>query len=130
MLYRVMADAVVGLHLAFVLFVVFGGVFVWRCPRLAWLHVPAFLWGASIEMASWTCPLTYLENDLRVRSMASGRTDSFVEHYILPLLYPELLFPDGFPRSGFIGIGIFVLVLNGLIYWQLWTRHRRQPSNS
>ena len=58
-----------------------------------------------------------------------GYADSFVEHYILPLLYPELLFPGGFSRSWFIWIGIFVLGLNGLIYCQLWAKHRRQLGN-
>ena len=65
MFYRVMADAVVGLHLSFVLFVVFGGFLAWRWPRLAWLHVPTFLWVAGIEILGWICPLTYLENNLR-----------------------------------------------------------------
>ena len=129
MLYRVMADAVVGLHLSFVLFVVFGGFLAWRWPRLAWLHVPAFLWVAGIEILGWICPLTYLENNLRARGAAGGYADSFVEHYILPLLYPELLFPGGFSRSWFIWIGTFVLGLNGLIYCQLWAKHRRQLGN-
>ena len=129
MLYRVMADAVVGLHLSFVLFVVFGGFLAWRWPRLAWLHVPAFLWVAGIEILGWICPLTYLENNLRARGAGGGYADSFVEHYILPLLYPELLFPGGFSRSWFIWIGIFVLGLNGLIYCQLWAKHRRQLGN-
>ena len=129
MFYRVMADAVVGLHLSFVLFVVFGGFLAWRWPRLAWLHVPTFLWGAGIEILGWICPLTYLENDLRARGAGGRYADSFVQHYILPLLYPELLFPGGFSRSWFIWIGIFVLGLNGLIYCQLWAKHRRQLGN-
>ena len=129
MLYRVMADAVVGLHLSFVLFVVFGGFLAWRWPRLAWLHVPTFLWVAGIEILGWICPLTYLENNLRARGAGGDYADRFVEHYILPLLYPELLFPGGFSRSWFIWIGIFVLGLNGLIYCQLWAKHRRQLGN-
>ena len=130
MLYRVMADAVVGLHLSFVLFVVCGGFLTWRWPRLAYLHIPAFLWGAGIEIAGWICPLTYLENDLRDRSAAAGYSNSFVEHYIVPLLYPEQLFQGQFPRSGFLWIGAFILILNGLIYWRLWVKRQTRQNNS
>ncbi|MBL6958996.1 MAG: DUF2784 domain-containing protein [Rhodospirillales bacterium] len=128
MLYRILADAVVGLHFLFVLFVVFGGFLTFRWPRLAWVHVPSFLWGGGIELAGWVCPLTYLENDLRAQGAAAGYADSFVEHYVLPLLYPELLFTGGFPRTGFIWIGIFVLLLNGLIYGRLWWSRYHKPS--
>lgn len=123
MLYRVLADALVILHLLFIVFVVGGGALVWRWRKLAWAHVPAFLWGAGIEVLGWVCPLTYLENYLRAEGARGGYGTSFVERYLLPLIYPELLFPGGFPRTGFIAIGIFVLVLNAAIYWRLW-RHR------
>ena len=128
-LYRTMADAVVGLHFSFVLFVVFGGFLLWRWPRLIFIHVPAFLWGAGIGIADLICPLTHLENNLRHRATEAGYRSSFVEHYILPLLYPERLFPGQFPSLGFLWIGLFVLVLNGLIYWRLWVKHRNQQTN-
>ena len=129
MLYRALADATIGLHLAFILFVLLGGLFVFRWPRVAWAHIPVFLWGASIEFGGWICPLTYLENHFRLKGAAEGYGASFVEHYLVPLIYPDLLFPGGFPRSGFIAIGIFVLALNGAIYWRAWMRHRRQAAN-
>ena len=128
-LYRAVADLIVGLHVSFVLFVVFGGFLLWRWPRLAYLHVPAFLWGAGIGMTGRICPLTNLENDLRNQGAAAGYPKSFVEHYIMPLLYPERLFPGQFPIAGFFWIGVFVLVLNGLIYWRLWFKHRNQQGN-
>ena len=125
-LFRIMADATVGLHFSFVLFVVFGGFLLWRWPRLAYIHVPAFLWGAGIGIAGRICPLTHLENYLRHRGSEAGYPLSFVEHYIMPLLYPEQLFPSQFPKTGFVWIGVFVLVLNGFIYWRLWLKHRNQ----
>ena len=125
MLYRILADATVVLHLLFIVFVLLGGLLVLRWPRLAWLHVPVFLWGVGIELIGWVCPLTYLENYFRALGRAEGYATSFVEHYLVPLIYPGLLFPGGLPRGGFIAIGVFVAVLNAVIYWRVWTRHHR-----
>jgi hypothetical protein len=125
MLYRALADVAVVVHVLFVLFVLFGGLLVFRRPRVAWVHVPAFVWGVMIEFGGWICPLTYLENSLRVLGAAEGYDTSFVERYILPLIYPDLLCPGGFPRAGFVWIGVFVLVLNVTVYWLAWHRRRR-----
>ncbi len=124
MLYRALADAAVGIHFLFVVFVLLGGLLVLRWPKLAWLHVPVFAWGAAIEFGGWICPLTYLENDFRMRGAAEGYDTSFIEHYIVPLIYPDLLFPGGFPRAGFIAIGLFVLAVNAVIYWRVWKKLR------
>ena len=124
MLYRALADAVVTVHFAFILFVLLGGLVVLRWPRVAWLHVPVFAWGAAIAFGGWICPLTYLENDFRARGAAEGYATSFVEHYMVPLIYPNLLFPGGFPRAGFVAIGAFVLAVNAAIYWRLWRKLR------
>ncbi len=126
MLYRVLADVVLAVHLAFIVFVFFGGLATFRWPKVAWAHVPSFLWGGGIGLFGWICPLTYLENDLRAKGAAEGYATSFVEAYVLPLIYPERLF-GGFPRGGFIAIGIFILVLNAVIYWRLY-RRLRTPS--
>lgn len=88
--FGILADLVVAAHFAYVAFVVLGGFAVLRWPRLAWLHVPAALWGAWVELAGWMCPLTPLENWLRERSGAE-RIPGFVEHHLLPLLYPTPL---------------------------------------
>lgn len=126
MLYRVLADVVLAVHLAFIVFVFFGGLATFRWPKVAWAHVPSFLWGGGIGLFGWICPLTYLENDLRAKGAAEGYATSFVEAYVLPLIYPERLF-GGFPRSGFIAIGLFILALNAVIYWRLY-RRLRTPS--
>lgn len=111
MLYRILADLVVGLHFSFVLFAVLGGFLVLRWRRSAWIHVPAFLWAALIEFVGWMCPLTPLENWLRKEGGSIGYQSGFVEHYILPVLYPSEL-----TRSLQIVLGLFVIVINLGIY--------------
>ncbi len=126
MLYGILADAAVAVHLMFILFVLLGGLPALRWPRLAWVHLPVLAWGIGIELIGWVCPLTYLENYFRRLGRAEGYAAGFVEHYLLPLIYPDLLFPGGFPRSGFIAIGIIIAVLNAIIYWFVWKRHRQR----
>ena len=111
MIYRLLADTTVVLHLGFVLFVVGGGLLVWRYPRLAWLHVPAALWGALIEFAGWVCPLTPLENWLREQGGQQAYAASFVEHYLLPVLYPQSL-----TRPVQWILGGLVLLINVILY--------------
>ena len=93
MSFRILADATVLLHLAFVAFVVAGGFLAVRWPRIAWLHVPAALWGAWAELTATVCPLTPLENGLRRRAGEAGYEGGFIEHYLIPILYPAGLTP-------------------------------------
>ncbi len=122
MIYRILADGVVALHLLFVIFVGLGGLLTFRWPKFAWIHVPAFLWGAATALFGWICPLTYLENDLRRMGTQQGYSGGFIETYLLPLLYPDLLFAGGFPRGEFVTLGILVLLLNAVVYWRAVTR--------
>lgn len=115
----VLADLVVGIHAAFVLFVGFGGLLVWRWPRAAWVHLPAAAWGAVIEFAGWVCPLTPLENHLRALAYEPGYTGDFVARYVFPVLYPE-----GLGRGVQVALGLVVVALNALIYWRVWRRRR------
>jgi hypothetical protein len=108
---ELLADAVVAVHFLFVAFVVFGGLAVLRWPRLAWLHLPAVVWGAWVELAGWMCPLTPLESWLREQSGSSERIPGFVEHYLLPLLYPTPL-----TRELQWVLGGAVLAINAAIY--------------
>jgi len=87
----ILADGLVILHLLFVVFVMAGGFLLLRWPKLAWLHLPAAAWGAWIEFTGGVCPLTPLENQLRVVGSGSAYSGGFVEHYLLPVLYPENL---------------------------------------
>jgi hypothetical protein len=120
MAYRVLADIVVLVHAAFVAFVVGGALLVFRWPRLAWAHLPAAAWGALIECSGWTCPLTPLEDALRIRAGQAGYTGGFVEHYIAGVLYPAEL-----TRPMQWGLGAGVLALNVGAYALLTRRWRR-----
>lgn len=119
MLYRIAADGVLVLHLAFILFVVFGGFVILRYPRLIWLHLPVVFWGAGIEIVGAPCPLTSMENSLLRRAGEEGYAESFIEHYFLPLIYPA-----GLTRNLQILMAAFVVVVNVTVY--AWIHVRRQ----
>ena len=123
---RLAADALVVLHLAFVAFVVLGGLLVLRWPRLAWAHVPAALWGAWIELAGWICPLTPLENQLRAAAGQAQYGTSFVEHYLMPVLYPAALTRELQWLLGGVVVGV-----NAVVYFVAWRRgkalHPQRP---
>src|SRR3989442_3690705 len=120
MLERWLANLVVLVHFAFLLFVSIGALAVLRWRWLAWVHVPAAIWGVLIEFSGWICPLTPLENALRERAGEPAYSGGFIAHYILRVLYPE-----GLTRGVQVVLGILVLGLNAAIYAILGTRHRR-----
>ena len=91
---RVAADVVLVIHLAFVVFVVAGALLVIRFPKLAWLHVPAAVWGIFVELTGRICPLTTLENHLLRQAGLEGYSGSFLQQYIMPVLYPPGLTRD------------------------------------
>lgn len=111
MLYSFLSAATVIFHALFVLFVVFGGFLVVRWRRLAWLHVPTAIWGVVIELAGWVCPLTPLENYFRARAGEGAYRGGFVEHYVIPVLYPG----DLTQRTQVL-LATFVIVVNAVAY--------------
>lgn len=121
MIYRWLADGVVIVHGLFVAFVVLGGFLALRWPRLAWVHVPAAIWGVLIEFAGWICPLTPLENSLRAMAGDAGYAGGFIEQYLLRLLYPGELTPN--VR---LVLGTFALGVNVVAYSLLIRRARRR----
>ena len=121
MIFRLLADLVVLCHALFVAFVVLGGFLAWRWRWVAWAHVPAALWGVAIEYAGWICPLTPLENSFRTRAGQEGYSGGFIEHYIIPLLYPAGLTPL---RQ--LVLGSFALAVNLVAYGVLVRRALRQ----
>ena len=118
---RLAADALVLLHLLFILFVLAGGLLALRWPRLALLHLPAAAWGAAVELLHLYCPLTPLENRLRQAAGQAGYDGGFVEHYLIPLIYPAGLTPQ---LQIWLGGG--VLLVNGIIYAWLLARLSRR----
>jgi uncharacterized protein DUF2784 len=120
LIYRAFADLVLVLHLAFVLFVVLGGLLVLRRRWVALLHVPATIWGILIEYAGWICPLTPLENSLRRLGGEAGYSGGFIQHYIQPVLYPA-----GLTRGTQIVLGTLALLVNLIAYGLVIARSRR-----
>ncbi|HEX4575187.1 MAG TPA: DUF2784 domain-containing protein [Gemmatimonadales bacterium] len=117
MFYRVLADGVVLLHTGFVAFVVLGGFLAWRWRGIALAHLPCALWGAAIEYGGWNCPLTPLENAFRARAGLAGYDGGFIEHYVIPLLYPA-----GLSRPTQTVLGTLVVVVNLVAYGVLVRR--------
>ena len=120
------ADLVALTHFAFVLFVVFGAFLAVRWRHVLWLHLPCAAWGAWIELTGGICPLTPLENELRLRAGGSGYEGGFVDHYLMPILYPV-----GLTRPVQIALGTAVIVVNVAIYsWILWRRKQDPDRHS
>ena len=119
-MHRLLADLVLILHLAFVVFVLCGGLFVLKWRWIAWLHLPAAFWGAVVEFTGWICPLTPLENWLRAQGGEATYRSDFIAQYLLPVLYPDHL-----TRGIQLLFGTMVIVLNAAVYWWLWRRHPR-----
>jgi Protein of Unknown function (DUF2784) len=112
MWYRAGADLVVVVHLLVIGFIV-GGVFLtWRWPLIIWAHIPAVIYGALVEFAGFTCPLTLLENDLRQRAGEAGYRDGFIAHYLVKVIYPP-----GLTHGMQIGLGVLLLLVAMIGYW-------------
>jgi hypothetical protein len=111
MLYQTLATAVAVIHFAFILFVIAGGFLVLRWPAVKWIHLPAALWGALIEIGGWICPLTILENVLLRRASAAGYDDGFIAHHIFRAIYP-----NGLTRGMEFAIAVFVIAINVAVY--------------
>jgi hypothetical protein len=119
LLYRLLADAVVLLHFAFLAFVVLGGLLVLFWPRVVWLHLPAVAWGAYVELYQHTCPLTSLENRLRAEAELAAYGGGFIDHYVMPLIYPPGLTPAWQAL-----LGVLLLLSYAVLYGYAWSRHR------
>ena len=117
MTFRLLADLTVLLHGAFMVFVVFGAWLVWRWRWVGWLHVPCAAWGAMVELAGWVCPLTPLENAFRARAGEAGYRGGFIEHYVVPAIYPA-----GLTRAQQIVLGATVVAINVVAYGLLIRR--------
>ncbi|CAE6756694.1 MAG: DUF2784 domain-containing protein [Nitrospira sp.] len=117
MWYHVGADLILLLHLGFVLFVIAGGLLLLKWPRIAWVHLPAAVWGAVVEFTGWICPLTPLESQLRALAGESATEADFIGRYLPPLLYPETL-----TREIQMLLGLLVLGVNLALYWLAFFR--------
>lgn len=117
MIYRMAADGLVLFHGLFIIFVLLGGLLLLKWRGLVWLHVPAAIWGVLVEVFHLTCPLTYWENLLRLKAGLQGYEGGYVEHYLLPVIYPA-----GLTAGIQLVLGSVVLLINGAVYWRLCRR--------
>jgi len=111
MIYTAVANSLVIVHFLFVLFVILGGLLLFRWPGIAFVHLPAAAWGVMIELNHWICPLTPVEQSMRRAAGEEGYTGGFIDHYIIPLIYPEGLTPE----IQWV-LGAIVLLVNAAIY--------------
>lgn len=125
MSWRLAADAVLILHLGFILFVVLGGLLALRWRWMPWLHLPAVTWAVLLEFCGWICPLTPLENALRQEAGQAGYPGGFIEHYLLPVIYPA-----GLTRDMQWLLGSLALAINGIVYGVVFWRRRRSAAGS
>ena len=121
MTYRVLADVVVFVHAAFIVFVGLGALLALRWPRAAWVHLPCLVWGILLELRGWICPLTPLEVHLREAAGAAGYSGGFIEHYLIPVVYPAGLTP---PVQW--GLALLLFVVNAGLYVFVWRHHHRR----
>jgi Protein of Unknown function (DUF2784) len=124
-MYPLLANLVLIVHLAFVVFVLCGGLLVMRWRWIAWLHVPAIAWGTFVEFSGWICPLTPLEYWLRAQGGETSYRSDFIAQYLLPVLYP-----GGLTRDLQLLLGTVVIVLNAAVYWWLWQMQARGASRN
>ncbi len=115
----VLADLVLVLHLGFILFALGGGLLALRWPRAVWFHLPVLAWAALIEFMGWICPLTPLENWLRAQGGGAVYERSFIEHYVVPIVYPP-----GLTVEAQWLLAVLLLAVNAAVY--SWALHRRR----
>jgi hypothetical protein len=122
--YSLAADLLVMIHFLAILFIVLGGLLLFRWPGIAFIHLPFAAWGAIMEVMGWICPLTPWEQRLRSAAGESGYSGGFIDHYLLPLIYPEQL-----TREIQMGLGLFVLLFNLAVYgWWLIRRNSKKEN--
>ena len=119
MIYNLLAEIVIVIHVAFIFYAVFGAAVGWVLPKSLWLHIPVFLWAGGIMLTGFVCPLTPLENHLRLMAGEEGYGTGFIEHHLLRVIYPQ-----GLTRVMQIVLGILVLSWNAAIYLLLWRKGR------
>ncbi len=121
MLFQILAELILLLHGAFIVFVVLGALLAIRWPRVVWIHLPACVWAVLLEFCGWLCPLTPLENWLRRLGGNTGYSTGFIEHYLAPVIYPSGLGP-----GTQVLLGISVVLVNALLYLYVFRVRRAQ----
>lgn len=85
-----LADAVLSVHLLFILWVIGGWIFTRQRPWLRDIHIGCVVYGIFIEVSNFTCPLTWLENLLETRGGLQPSHQPFILHSLDALVYPNV----------------------------------------
>ena len=127
MIYSFLADLLVVFHLVFILYVIAGALLIFKWPKTLWFHLPSCFWGMTVEFTGWICPLTPWEIRLRRLAGEEGYSGSFIEHYLIPIIYPS-----GLTREVQMVLGGTVLIVNLSLYTLILIkrRNRKTPENS
>ena len=97
--YQLLADVVLSLHVAIVVFVggglvliIVGNLCAWHWVNVLWFRLAHLAAIAIVVAEAWfgaVCPLTSLEMWLRAKARATTYAGSFVEHWLQRILYYE-----------------------------------------
>ena len=117
--YKFLADLIALIHFSFILFVIFGGFMALKWKKLIYFHIPTALWGTAISIFGWVCPLTPLEIGLRVRAGSGSYTGGFIDHYLIPIIYPP-----GLTREIQYYLAAGVVIINAAAYYLIWRKQR------
>ena len=121
MIYSFLADLLVLFHLVFILYVITGALLIFKRPKTLWIHLPSCFWGMTVEFTGWICPLTPWEIQLRRLAGKEGYTGSFIEHYLIPIIYPS-----GLTREVQMVLGGTVLIVNLSLYTLTLIKRRKR----
>lgn len=114
MLWKLAADAVVLVHLFWILFILLGALIGRHVAWVKWLHLGALAFSFCLQVFDWVCPLTYLEVWLRRQHDPSlGYAGDFLAHYAAEVVYLSLP-PD-------VVLAVTLLVIS-LSFWAYWGR--------
>ena len=110
-MYELAANLILIVHFIFIIFVVFGALLFFVVKKIAFIHIPAFIWGSYIELTHSICPLTCLENWFLNKANLTIYSEGFIQNYIVPIVYPTDL-----TKNLQIYLGITLIVINIIIY--------------
>ena len=113
-MYELAANLTLIIHFVFIIFVVFGALLYFVLTKIIFVHVPALIWGIYMELTHSICPLTYLENFLLQKANLSTYSEGFIQHYLVPIVYPNNLTED-FQTFLAVVLMIVNLIIYGLI---------------
>ena len=120
-MYEIAANLTLIVHFVFILFVVFGALLFFVATKIVFIHIPAFIWGAYVELTHSICPLTYLENWFLHKANLTTYSEGFIQNYLVFIVYPTNLSKDLQ-----IYLGIAIMVANMIIYGLIFSRLKKK----